>query len=832
VLARRFEAAILDWDGTPTPVAGRARGRPAHHERELVELLCASGFVLAVVGDAAVDDLDGRLRARPQGPGRLYLCPGRAGEVYAVDQQGPQLVHRGAAGAAREWVVGELWRHGISPGSTLVAGEELRNSFVSLLEDQLARRKRGELPVLDEDPAWTIAVDGVGPDERINESLLTLADGRIGTRGSPIDGHPSAAPGVRAAGVYSGQGPEEELIPLPLWHRLSFDLRSRDRVRRVLDLRTGLMRQDIRSSRRRASAVLLSSLAEPGTLVLRAEASRRLAKDTTPLDPDSDVRTFGPYAWSRRHGNTGGVLALARDRWTRRRGDLARLDRVAVYASDARSRPAPAGAVRRLRAADASGFDGLLAGHRAAWAARWEGAAVSIDGDAELERAVRFCLFHLMASVADRGEAPLGARGVSGPAYRGHVFWDSDVFGLPFFAATHPASARAQLEYRVRRLPAARRIARSFGHSGARFPWESAGKGMDVTPTEARDASGAVIPILTGQREEHITADVAWAAATYVEWTGDTAFGNGPGRSLLVETARYWASRIRIGDDGRGHIEGVIGPDEYHEDVDDNAYTNVMARWNLRRAAADAGDEVPGDERETWLRTADALVDGYRPESGLYEQFAGFFDLEPIVIADVAPRRPIAGDLLLGRDRVAGAQVVKQADVLMLHHLVPDEVVPGSLVPNLAFYEPRTAHGSSLSPALHAALLARVGRLEEAVEWLRVAAHIDLDDATGTTAGGLHMATMGGVWQALAFGFGGLRPRGEVLEIDPRLPERWGALELRICFRGVPARIRIERDVTTIEATAPLQVSVGGRTHGPAALHRLHGNEGSGEGEQ
>ncbi len=811
---------MVDWDGV---------GASAERRRELVERLCAAGFELALVTAADLADVDASLRTRPSGPGRLYLCVGRGSEVLAVDHDGPRLVADVGEQGAAEWFFAEMWRRGIPRAGILVADESVPVERV--LEDQLERRERRELPILVDDPAWTIVVEGVSPTpERVNESLLTLADGRLGTRGSPIDGHPSTAPGVVAAGAYTGHGPEEELTALPLWQRLSFQLRPRDRVRRVLDLRTGLLRQDVRGARRRASAVLLSSLAEPGTVALRAELSRRLAKDGTPLTDADELRTLGPYAWARRPAGTGGVLAVARDWWTRRRGELARLDRLGVYAVDPDQAPTAREAVSRLRGAAARRFDGLLSEHRAAWAGRWEEAGIAIEGEPELERAVRFCLFHLIASVAERGEAALGARGVSGSAYRGHVFWDSDVFGLPFFSATHPPAARALIEYRVRRLPAAREIARSFGRSGARFPWESAGTGVDVTPTEARDASGTVIPILTGEREEHIVADVAWAASTYLDWTGDADFRDGPGRRLLVETARYWASRVRLDDQGRGHIEGVVGPDEYHENVDDNAYTNVMARWNLRRGAATGG--VSADERDSWLRTADALVDGYDPASRLYEQFAGFFGLEPIVIADLAPRRPIAGDLLLGRERVAGAQVVKQADVLMLHHLVPDEVVPGSLEPNLSFYEPRTAHGSSLSPAVHAALLARTGRLDEAVHWLRVAAHIDLEDATGTTAGGLHLATMGGVWQALAFGFAGIRPRGEVLEIDPRLPGEWRALELRIRFRGALTRIRIERDAVVVDAAGPVQVAFRGRRYGPARLHRLDRREESGEGGQ
>ena len=412
-----------------------------------------------------------------------------------------------------------------------------------------------------------------------------------------------------------------------------------------------------------------------------------------------------------------------------------------------------------------------------------------------MQQAIRFALFHLMASVGDTGEAAVGARGLSGPAYRGHVFWDSDVFVLPFLAATHPAAARAMLEYRVRRLPAARELAQSLGRQGARFAWESAADGRDVTPPSARLATGDLVAIRTGELEEHIVGDVAWAAAHYLAWTGDEEFAAGPGRDLFVETARYWASRVRKGRDGQAHIYGVIGPDEYHEPVDDNAFTNVLARWNLRQAAA--LDGVDEEERTRWLAIAEALVDGYDRSSGLYEQFAGFFELEPLVIEEIAPRRPIAADLLLGAERTAGAQVLKQADVLMLHHLLPDEVAPGSLDPNLDFYEPRTSHGSSLSPAINASVLARAGRYRPALELLEIAARMDLDDLTGSTAGGLHLATMGGLWQALAFGFAGIRPRGDALLVDPRLPKEWNALEFALRFRGRPLRLRLDRDGVT-----------------------------------
>ena len=916
-LDRRFEAVVFDWDGTAVP----DRTADAHALRELVEELCALGLDLGVVTGTHAGNVDGQLRARPAGPGRLYLCVNRGSEVYRAHADGLELVLRREASPAEDaaldraaeataralgerglevdvvsnrlnrrkldlipepqwadppkarisellaavearlraaglsglgeavalaeraateaglpeprvtsdakhveigltdkadsarWLFAELARGGTGPRLVLVGGDEFGTlgglpgsdslllvpegagapafsvgreptgvpggvvalgggpeRFLELLGDQLERRRRGDVPEVADEPGWTLEVEGIDPElERVHESQLTLADGRTGTRGAPLLAHPAAAPGVLAADLYAGEGPGTELVHAPDWTRLPGRLPPEPPLRRRLDLRRGLLRHE-----GPVAALQLSSLARPGTVVLRAHG---------------DARRLPP---SGRRVEAGEGIVLALDD---ARGDH-RLDRIGSYGPD------EAGALAGLDSAREAGFETLLAEHRRAWAERWESAGVVVEGDPELQLALRFALFHLMASVADDGEAPVGARGLSGPGYRGHVFWDSDVFVLPFLAATHPPAARAMLEYRVRRLDAARAAAARAGHAGARFPWESAAEGNDVTPAVAQLATGELVPIRTGEAEEHITADVAWAAACYLDWTGDEEFAAGPGRELLVETARYWASRVRLSG-GRGHIYGVIGPDEYHQPVDDNAFTNVMARWNLRAAARLDGD---GAERAAWLRVAEALVDGLDPMSGLYEQFAGFFRLEPVVIADVAPRRPIAADLLLGRERTTGAQVLKQADVLMLHHLVPDEVAPGSLLPNLDFYEPRTAHGSSLSPAVHASLLARAGRFREALRALRIAARIDLDDLTTSTAGGLHLATMGGLWQALVFGFAGVRPRGGALVVDPRLPPEWGAIELRLRFRGSPLRLHIHRGGVELEAGSELEL--------------------------
>ncbi len=246
----------------------------------------------------------------------------------------------------------------------------------------------------------------------------------------------------------------------------------------------------------------------------------------------------------------------------------------------------------------------------------------------------------------------------------------------------------------------------------------------------------------------------------------------------------------------------MIGPDEYHETVDDNAFTNVMTRWHLREAARLTPDRTEADE---WSALADQLVDGYQPRSGRHEQFAGFDSLDPTVIAAVA-EPPIAADLLLGRATIARSQVLKQADVVMLHHLVPWELPAGSLLKDLAYYLPRTAHGSSLSPAIHAAVLARAHRPDEALDLLRIGLRLDLDDLTGTTAGGIHIATMAGVWQALAFGFLGLAVRDDAAYLDPRLPSAWNGLRLCCTVLGRRIDVQAGHDEVELQADGPIRL--------------------------
>jgi trehalose/maltose hydrolase-like predicted phosphorylase len=683
--------------------------------------------------------------------------------------------------------------------------------FIELLDEQLSRRTALRVPNIDLDPAWVIPLPTTRAKERVAEALGALGNGFVGTRGSREEDGQGTAPLFLVNGVYTQDG---HLLPGPNWtglERPGVDRRHSEQ--RLLDLRGGtLVRFGNEGSGGRSMRFV--SVSSPHALALRAEAPEAHLQPGDPLRPPRDVADFEGEEhgcmFGARTGRAGAEIAVAaRDRVVTTAGRRV-VERLAAWVVAPTGKNRLGDAYDRLAQVEAMGFDTLLAEHRAAWACRWDDAEVVIEGDPEAELAARFAVFHLLNAAADTGEAAVGARGLTGNAYAGHVFWDADVFVLPVLTAIRPAAARAMLEYRIRRLPAARAAAEDQGLCGARFPWESAGDGSDVTPHLVRGQHNELIPIGTGSQEEHIVADVAWAAAHFAAWTGDTDFLARAGRELLIDTARYWASRIRTDADGNGHLNGVMGPDEYHELVDDNAYTNVMARWNLRRGAEllfRAGDT---DTAATWRALAKGLVDGWSPQRGLYEQFAGYFELEPLLMSQVAPP-PVAVDVLLGAKRVAGSQLIKQADVLMLHHLVPEEVVDGSLASCMAFYEPRTAHGSSLSPAIHASLLARAGEPDRALEMFRLAVRLDLDDLTGTTAEGLHLATMGGVWHALAFGFLGVRAEGGMLAINPCLPDAWRALGLKFLFGGQPIGIRAEHDRVTIICHAPLLVRVADR---------------------
>lgn len=704
---------------------------------------------------------------------------------------------------------------GVAPGLVLhlVAGP----AAPAVLDAQLSLRARHRVPAADDDPAWTLVPPNGDPHRvRSVEALLTLGDGTIGTRGALEEGGAGARPLVLAAGVYAGHGPGERLLPGPLWAGLDL-AGSHHTQRRILDLRRGVLMREELAGAQPLRTLRFASAARPGVVALRAEGPFPRLRAGPALQPPADPHARSTTGridgcrWARVTSEERGGIAGAAVQRVGRQGGLRTVERIAAYQSHPRHAPRPGAAVEAVMDAAALGFDALLDEHRRVWARRWTDVDVEIPTDQPAQLALRFALFQLWGNVGGHGEHATGARGVSGPGYCGHVFWDADVYALPAMGTLSPPAARAMLEYRIRRLAGARALAAARGLAGVRFPWESARDGDDVTPRSVR-TGGEVVPVLTGDLEEHVTADVAWAADHYATWCADPAFLTGPGRELVTGTAAYWASRIRPDGDGRGHIDRVTGPDEYHIAVDDDMFTNAMAAWNLRRAAA----LTPGPQGRDWRELADGLVTGFDPITGRHEQFAGYDGLESLLAGDVADP-PFAADLLLGRERTAGSQLIKQPDVLMAHYLVPGHLPAGSLPADLGHYAPRTTHGSSLSPPVMAAVLARAGRADEALHLLRVALSIDLDDLTGTGAAGLHLAALGGSWWAVVSGFAGLHVTDGVLRADPHLPAAWEELRLRLHCRRRRIHVRIAADRVRMEADGRLAAAVG---HGPATAVR------------
>jgi kojibiose phosphorylase len=505
-------------------------------------------------------------------------------------------------------------------------------------------------------------------------------------------------------------------------------------------------------------------------------------------------------------------------------GSTYRFERlVSVFTSREVERPRDA-AVTHLQVSANSDVDALVAAHTHAWEQRWQRADVEIVGDESAQQAVRFACYHLIgAANADNERASIGARALTGPGYKGHVFWDTEIFMLPFYTLTDPLAARALLMYRYHTLDAAREKARRLGFRGALYAWESADTGEETTPPFVLAPDGELLHILCGEQEQHISADIAYGVWQYWHWSGDDAFFLQAGAEIILETARFWASRVRRADDGHYHIEQVIGPDEYHEGVDDNAFTNGMAQWNLTIGAqaaslistrwpeqwAQLSHRLGLDEEEwgTWPTIASNMHVGV-DDSGLIEQFRGYFALEDIDLSG-STNRAGTTDMLLGRDRVRRSRAVKQADVVMLLYLLWDRYTPAQRERNFHYYEPRTAHGSSLSPAIHAAFAARLGDTALALRYFKQGAEIDLANNMGNAAAGVHAAAMGGLWQAAVFGFGGLSLAEDGLILRPHLPVEWSGLCFTVQYHDQSLRVRIEpRAVEIRSRTDGLSVRV------------------------
>ena len=471
------------------------------------------------------------------------------------------------------------------------------------------------------------------------------------------------------------------------------------------------------------------------------------------------------------------------------------------------------------REAGTAGFEALEAEQREALAAFWRASDVRVDGDDALQQSLRFGALQLLQGTGSDGRSSVAAKGLTGPGYEGHLFWDAEVYVLPFFLYTRPAVARSMLEHRIHGLDAARARARELSHAGALYPWRT---------IDGEEAS-AYFPAGTAQL--HINADIAYALERYLEATDDVGLLWQGGAAMLFETARFWLSRgtfvARRG--GSFCLHTVTGPDEYTALVDNNLYTNLMAQGHLRFAASVAErleSEAPSryaalaktlaldpGERERWLRAADRMELPFDRELGVHPQDDGFLEKEPWDPATIpAEKRPLL--LHYHPLDIYRRQVLKQADVVLALFLREEHFGRAEARRDFAYYEPLTTHDSSLSPCVHGIVAARLGQVDKAYAYFGRTARMDLDDINRNVKDGVHTAAMGGTWLAVVAGFAGMRVSAGRLSFEPRLPAAWEGLRFRIAFRGavLDVDVRRERTLYHLAEGGPLSVAHRGDT--------------------
>jgi alpha,alpha-trehalose phosphorylase len=498
-------------------------------------------------------------------------------------------------------------------------------------------------------------------------------------------------------------------------------------------------------------------------------------------------------------------------------GQRLRLVKFVAYGwSGARSLPAVRDqADAALAGAKQTGWKGLLAEQRAYLDDFWDHADVELDGDPEIQQAVRFSLFHVLQAGARAEGRAIPAKGLTGPGYDGHCFWDTEAYVLPVLTHTAPTVVADALRWRHSTLPIATERARQLGLRGAAFPWR----------TIHGEECSSYWP--AGMAAFHVNADIADAVVRYVDAADDEVFERAVGLELLAETARLWRSLGHHDTEGQFRIDGVTGPDEYSAIADNNVYTNLMAQQNLRAAAdvasrhPDRAGELGIDQAEisSWLDAAEAMFVPYDEVLAVHPQAEGFTQHQ---VWDFAATTPEQYPLLLHFSYfdLYRKQVIKQADLVLAMHRRGDAFTAEEKARNFAYYERLTVRDSSLSACIQAVIAAEVGHLQLAYDYLAEAALIDLDDLEHNTRDGLHVAALAGSWIALVAGMGGMRDRAGTLSFAPRLPEGLTRLAFKISQR----RRQLAVDVRTSTATYTLLDGEPIRIvhHGQAITASLH----------
>lgn len=474
-----------------------------------------------------------------------------------------------------------------------------------------------------------------------------------------------------------------------------------------------------------------------------------------------------------------------------------------------------------LKSAFVKGYKVLKQESEDAWEKYWRESDILIEGDNDFDQlAIRFALYHLNIMVKhDDNRVGIGAKALTGEGYKGHSFWDTEMFILPYFTFTRPKTARTLLEYRYKNLYGAHLKARENGYEGAMYPWECAWvDDGEVTPMYmgADVVTGKITKCWTGIIEHHISADIAYAVEQYFLVTGDLEYMEKYGYEIILDTALFWASRVQyIPEKDRYEILDVIGPDEYKEHVDNNAYTNYMAAYNMRQALKII-KMLPEKNKELYDRLNEKLSLSYIKEKiedcidklylpvpneeGIIPQSDQFLGLKKLDLTKYKSSKEV---LTIYNDfnteQLNQYMVSKQADTVMLLFLLDTLFDEETKKRNFIFYEDKTLHDSSLSKSTHAILANDFGLDEMAYDLYERALNIDLGPQMKSSDEGIHSASIGGIWESTVMGFGGVRMEGENLRIAPRLPQKWKKLVFPLSFRGIPLTVTVGKSEVTVE---------------------------------
>lgn len=446
-------------------------------------------------------------------------------------------------------------------------------------------------------------------------------------------------------------------------------------------------------------------------------------------------------------------------------------------------------------------FSVLMNNHVQEWKNVWEKADIIIKGTANLQVIMRFNLYHMqICAHYDDGASSIGARTLSGEGYRGHIFWDAEIFLFPYYLYTYPEVAKNMLLYRYKRLDQAREIAKSLGYKGAMFPWESADSGCEETPTWAKDINGQIVKIFTNKMEHHITPDIAHAVSSYYLSTGDRKFMEEYGFEMILETARFCESRLEHNKKtGFYEINNVIGPDEFHVGVNNNVYTNMMFKWNMLegcRIYYNLKKKSPGlcrslskkinlkePEVRKWKNNAEKIKPFKMNRNKVIEQFDGYFKLKNVNFTETDENGVPVIPENIGTMDMSKTQFIKQCDVLMLLFVLSSSFKSEYVKANYDYYLMKTAHKSSLSASTTAAVACWAGDLYRAYHLFNVSLRADISNLYGNTNEGAHAASLGGTYQALILGFAGVRCSQEGLFVNPRMPRTWEKLIFNFCWK-------------------------------------------------